>query len=189
LLETVGLLPAEDFFARHPHELSGGQRQRVAVARALGFRPKLIFADEPVSALDMSVRGQILGLMKKLQKSNGLTYVFVTHDLGVVRSICTKIAVMYLGKIVEFADVEELFLKPQHPYTKALISSTPIPNPDSRNVEQLVLSGEVPSPIDLPPGCRFSSRCPVKQDDCVLKEPELLEVRKNHLVACYHPLA
>ena len=95
---------------------------------------------------------------------------------------------MYLGKIVEFADVEELFLKPQHPYTKALISSTPIPNPDSRNVEQLVLSGEVPSPIDLPPGCRFSSRCPVKQDDCVLKEPELLEVRKNHLVACYHPL-
>ena len=188
LLETVGLLPAEDFFDRHPHELSGGQRQRVAVARALGFRPKLIFADEPVSALDMSVRGQILSLMKTLQESNRLTYVFVTHDLGVVRSICTKIAVMYLGKIVEFANVDDLFSHPQHPYTKAIISSTPIPDPDSRDREQLILTGEVPSPIDLPLGCRFSARCPFKQNDCLIKEPELLEIKKNHLAACYHPL-
>jgi oligopeptide/dipeptide ABC transporter ATP-binding protein len=188
LLEAVGLSPAEDFFERHPHELSGGQRQRVAVARALGFRPRLIFADEPVSALDMSVRGQILGLLKNLQKSNELTYIFVTHDLGVVRSICTKIAVMYLGRIIEFAEVDDLFSHPQHPYTKAIISSTPIPNPDTRDREQLVLAGEVPSPIDLPPGCRFSARCPFKQNDCIMKEPDLQEIKRDHHVACYHPL-
>jgi oligopeptide/dipeptide ABC transporter ATP-binding protein len=189
LLRTVGLTPAENFFDRHPHELSGGQRQRVAVARAIGSHPKLIFADEPVSALDVSIRGQILNLMKKLQSDYQLTYVFITHDLGVVRSFCSRVAVMYLGRIVELASVDEIFSHPLHPYTKALLSATPMANPrKSRSREQMVLTGEVPSPIDIPAGCRFAQRCPFKQMDCLGREPELVELRKGHLAACYHPL-
>ncbi|MGA2784380.1 MAG: oligopeptide/dipeptide ABC transporter ATP-binding protein [Candidatus Bathyarchaeia archaeon] len=189
LFETVGLLPATNFYERHPHELSGGQRQRVAVARALGSHPKLIFADEPVSALDVSIRGQILNLMKDLQKDFHLTYIFITHDLGVVRSLCSRVAVMYLGRIVELASVEEVFEHPLHPYTKALLSATPIANPrKSRNREQLILTGEVPSPIDIPTGCRFARRCPSRQEDCLSHEPELIELRKKHWAACYHPL-
>ena len=189
LFETVGLLPANNFYERHPHELSGGQRQRVAVARALGSHPKLIFADEPVSALDVSIRGQILNLMKSLQQEFQLTYIFITHDLGVVRSICSRVAVMYLGRIVELATVEEVFEHPLHPYTKALLSATPIANPRrSRTREQLILTGEVPSPIDIPTGCRFAQRCPSRQEDCLNQEPELAELRKKHWAACYHPL-
>ncbi len=189
LFETVGLLPANNFYERHPHELSGGQRQRVAVARALGSHPKLIFADEPVSALDVSIRGQILNLMKNLQQEFQLTYIFITHDLGVVRSICSRVAVMYLGRIVELATVEEVFEHPLHPYTKALLSATPIANPRrSRTREQLILTGEVPSPIDIPTGCRFAQRCPSRQEDCLSQEPELVELRKKHWAACYHPL-
>jgi oligopeptide/dipeptide ABC transporter ATP-binding protein len=189
LLRTVGLTPAANFFERHPHELSGGQRQRVSVARALGSHPKLIFADEPVSALDVSIRGQILNLMKNLQSDYQLTYVFITHDLGVVRSFCSRVAVMYLGRIVELAAVDEIFEHPLHPYTKALLSATPMANPrKSRSREQLVLTGEVPSPIDIPSGCRFAQRCPYRQEDCHGREPELAELRKGHLAACYHPL-
>jgi oligopeptide transport system ATP-binding protein len=189
LFETVGLLPAYNFYERHPHELSGGQRQRVAVARALGSHPRLIFADEPVSALDVSIRGQILNLMKNLQQEFQLTYIFITHDLGVVRSICSRVAVMYLGRIVELATVEEVFEHPLHPYTKALLSATPIANPRrSRSREQLILTGEVPSPIDIPTGCRFAQRCPSRQEDCLSQEPELVELRKKHWAACYHPL-
>ncbi len=189
LLRTVGLTPPENFFERHPHELSGGQRQRVAVARAIGSHPKLIFADEPVSALDVSIRGQILNLLKKLQSEYQLTYVFITHDLGVVRSFCSRAAVMYLGRIVELASVDEIFNHPLHPYTKALLSATPIANPrKSRSRERMVLTGEVPSPIDIPAGCRFAQRCPLKQQDCLGEEPELIELRKGHLAACYHPL-
>jgi oligopeptide/dipeptide ABC transporter ATP-binding protein len=189
LLKTVELQPETSFFSRYPHELSGGQRQRVAVARALGLKPKLVFADEPVSALDISIRGQILNLMKQLQQDFHLTYVFITHHLGVVRSLCDRVAVMYLGRVVEHAPVDDLFEHPLHPYTKAIMTATPIPDPEkSRSRQRIMLSGEVPSPIDIPRGCRFGPRCAFKQSDCLQKEPELVELRAGHFVACYHPL-
>ena len=189
LLRTVGLTPEKTFYSRYPHELSGGQRQRVAVARAIGLKPRLVLADEPVSALDISIRGQILKLMKQLQHDFHLTYVFVTHHLGVVRSLCDRVAVMYLGRVAELAPVDDLFEHPLHPYTKAIMLATPIPDPErSRSRQRMILSGEVPSPIDIPRGCRFSPRCPYVQNDCLEKEPELIELRTGHFVACYHPL-
>ena len=190
LLEVVGLAPAELYAKRYPHEFSGGQRQRVTIARALALRPKFIVADEPVSSLDVSVRATILNLMKELQRKFDLAFLFITHDLSVVRSISHRVAVMYLGKIVEIAQVEELYKYPLHPYTKAILSATPIPDPKITHAKhRIVLSSDLPSAIDLPKGCRFSSRCFMGKDigvQCSNEEPRLIEVRKNHLVACYH---
>jgi len=185
ILEMVGLSPAKMFIDRLPHEFSGGQRQRIGIARAIALRPKFIVADEPVSALDMSVRSQILTLIKNLQKDLGLTYLFITHDLAVVRSLCTRVVIMYLGKILEMANVKELYGNPLHPYTKLLISATPVPNPKSaRTRERVVAKGEVPSPIDLPSGCRFHPRCPYI-NTCATIEPELKDAGGGHLVACH----
>jgi oligopeptide transport system ATP-binding protein len=186
LLELVGLTPASLYLDRFPHEFSGGQRQRIGIARALTLRPKFVVADEPVSALDMSVRAQVLNLMKKLQRDLGLTYLFITHDLAVVRSLCNRVAVMYLGKIVELADTEQLFENVMHPYTKALLSSTPIPDPEAtRGRSEIILEGDVPSAITPPPGCRFHTRCPIKKESCMSKEPELVDVGSGHKVACH----
>lgn len=182
LLADVGLRP--DHYPRFPHELSGGQQQRVAIARALALRPKLIVLDEPVSALDMSVRAQILNLLKDLQTNYKLTYLFISHDLSVVRYLCDDVAVMYLGKIVEFCDRREIFGNPLHPYTKALLEAVPIPDPTKqRNNTPLV--GNIPSPMNLPTGCRFSTRCPYVMDVCRRTEPDLLEVSKGHFVSCH----
>jgi len=185
LLESVGLTPPEIFLERYPHELSGGQRQRVVLARALALEPRFIVADEPVSALDVSVRAQALKLMKELGEKLGVTYLLITHDLGVVRSVCSEVFVMYLGKIVEMAETEELFTNALHPYTKALLSAAPIPDPElARSKKRIILTGDIPSPIDVPAGCRFRTRCPRtcgKRTD----EPALHEVGKGHFVACH----
>jgi len=184
ILEDVGL--DSQFYNRYPHELSGGQRQRVGIARALIFNPKFIAADEPVSALDVSVRAQILKLMYELQQKYGLTYLFIAHDLSVVKYVSDRVAVMYLGKIVELADTESLYNDPLHPYTKALFSVIPIPNPEiARNRVFIPLEGEVPSPINLPPGCRFNTRCSQKIAKCDIAIPELIEKKKGHQVACH----
>lgn len=186
LLELVGLTPASLYLDRFPHEFSGGQRQRIGIARALSVRPKFIVADEPVSALDMSVRAQVLNLMKNLQKEFKLTYLFITHDLAVVRSLCSRVAVMYLGKIVELAETARLFEDTRHPYTKALLSATPIPDPQvTRSRAEIVLEGDVPSAITPPLGCRFHTRCPKRIDICSQREPELVDVNNGHLVACH----
>jgi len=186
LLEVVGLTPPHQYIDRYPHEFSGGQRQRIGVARALALNPKYIVADEPVSALDLSVRGQILSLLREVQEKFNIAYLFITHDLAVVRSISTSVMVMYLGEIVELADVNNLFLKPMHPYTKALLAATPIPNPDSaKKRKTLILKGEVPSPIDPPPGCRFHTRCPWARNMCSQAHPELIELERGHQVACH----
>jgi oligopeptide/dipeptide ABC transporter ATP-binding protein len=186
LLEVVGLTPPHQYVDRYPHEFSGGQRQRIGVARALALNPKYIVADEPVSALDLSVRGQILNLLREVQEKFNIAYLFITHDLAVVRSISTSVMVMYLGEIVELADVNNLFLKPMHPYTKALLAATPIPNPEATMKRKiLILKGEVPSPIDPPSGCRFHTRCPWAKDICSQAHPELIEVGSGHQVACH----
>jgi oligopeptide/dipeptide ABC transporter ATP-binding protein len=187
LLERVGLSP--EHYNRFPHEFSGGQRQRIGIARALALRPQLIIADEPVSALDVSIQAQIINLLKDLQSEMDLTYMFVAHDLGVVRHVSDRIAVMYLGKVMEVSPAEELYTTPHHPYTVALLSAIPIPDPKENAArEPLVLEGDVPSPIDPPPACRFHTRCPRATDICRRVEPPLVDYGNGHLAACHHPV-
>ena len=183
LIEKVGL--KKEYLHRYPHEFSGGQRQRIGIARALAINPKFIVCDEPVSALDVSVQAQILNLLKELQDEFGLTYLFIAHGLNVVKYLSTRIAVMYLGKIVEIAYAEELFDKPIHPYTQALISAIPKLNTNQKKYNSIVLEGDVPSPISPPSGCRFHTRCPYCKDICKHQEPKLKEDDKGHYIACH----
>ena len=187
LLETVGLNP--EHYNRFPHEFSGGQRQRIGIARALSLHPKLIVADEPVSALDVSIQSQMLNLLEDLQNEFRLTYIFVAHDLGVVRHVSDRIAVMYLGKLVELSPAEELYTRPIMPYTEALLSAVPIPDPDlARRRERIVLEGDVPSPINPPSGCRFHPRCPYRTQVCREIGPPLTDYGNGKLAAGHHPL-
>ncbi len=183
-LEEVGLIPATDFLDRYPHELSGGQRQRVGVARAFILDPEFVVADEPVSMLDVSIRVGVLKIMRELTVRRGTGFLFITHDLALARHMCDRIAVMYLGRIVEQGPTEELIRKPLHPYTKALIKAVPTADPDARRTEDLPITGEVPSGIDIPMGCRFHPRCPYVVDECKQTDPALEQAKGNHLVAC-----
>jgi len=183
LMDMVGL--ARRYANMYPHEMDGGRRQRVGIARALSLSPKFIVCDEPVSALDVSIQAQILNLLMDLQEELGLTYMFITHDLSVVKHISNNIVVMYLGKCVEYAAFGELFDKPLHPYTQALLSAIPEPNLESRNKETKIIRGEVVSPIDVKPGCRFATRCDYCTDGCRKRDPELMEVSPGHFVACF----
>lgn len=182
LMETVGL--AERLVNAYPHELDGGRRQRVGIARALALNPEFLVLDEPVSALDVSIQAQVLNLMQQLQKDRGLTYLFISHNLSVVKHISDRIAVMYLGRMVELADCKQLFKNPVHPYTKALLSAVPIPRLDVKT-ERILLEGDVPSPVNPAPGCRFAGRCAQCMERCTAEQPELREIEPGHFVACH----
>lgn len=182
LLEGVRMSP--DSIYRYPHEFSGGERQRIGIARALALDPKFIVADEPISSLDVSIQAQVINLLEDLQEEYSLSILFISHDLNMIRHIADRVAVMYLGRIVELADNNELYSHPLHPYTEALLSAIPIPDPETKR-KRIILEGDLPSPIDLPPGCPFYSRCPKRIDICKQVEPELRELYPNHFVACH----
>lgn len=185
LMDTVGL--AQRLSTSFPHELDGGRRQRIGVARALALNPQFIVLDEPVSALDVCIQAQILNLLQDLKDEFQYTYLFITHDLSVVRHISNRIAVMYLGKVIELGEHLEIFRNPQHPYTQALLSAIPVPSVDALKDDRIILEGDVPSPVNPPAGCRFYGRCPSRQDDCLVAAPELVDIGGEHFLACYHP--
>ena len=183
-LERAELTPAREYFYRFPHELSGGQRQRVAIARAMILNPEFMVADEPVSMLDVSIRTSILNLMMRLRDDLGISYLYITHDLATAKHICDRIGIMYLGKLVEEANVEELVDEPQHPYTQALIAAVPDPDPSAEKSKSMII-GEIPNPTNIPSGCRFHTRCPQMMEVCTKEEPELIEIGEGHRVACH----
>ncbi len=187
LMEVVGLPP--EYIGRFPHEFSGGQRQRIGIARALALRPKLIICDEPISALDVSIQAQILNLLKRLQKEFDLTYIFISHALPSIKHVSTHVAVMYLGRIVEYARTEEIFARPRHPYTEGLMAAVPIPDPELREKrEKVILEGDLPSPSAPPPGCHFHTRCRYATEECRKTAPEPRELSPGHFCVCHHPL-
>jgi len=184
LLDMVGLNP--EFVNRYPHEFSGGQRQRIGIARALAVNPDLVVCDEPISSLDVSIQAQVVNLLEDLQQQLGLTYLFIAHDLSMVRHISDRMAVMYLGKIMELADRNEIYLRPLHPYTQALMSAVPVPDPDIAETRQrVILEGDLPSPSNPPVGCNFNTRCPFVKDICLQEEPQYMELQPGHWVACH----